>query len=115
LTPDPLAPVDPVSPIAAEFGRRISPRLVSEIVQREDAIVAGSGGFLTRQAVRIGFPVALRQVPKLTEAGADAMLDEFGGLTITEVAGKLVQHNQAKHQSGRTHPSVAAAAAGRVE
>jgi hypothetical protein len=101
---------DPVSPVAVEFARRVSPRVVAELESRREAIIADSGGFLIREAVRIGFPVALREVPHLAEAGADAMLDRFGGLTISEIAERLVTHNRAKHQANRTHPTVAVAA-----
>lgn len=102
---------DPVSPVAVEFAKQVAPAVVASLVERKDAIVADAGNLFMRQAVRLGWPVALREVPNLAETGADAMLDRFGTMTIADIAGRLVQHNEAKHRADRTHPSVAAAAA----
>lgn len=86
----------PTSPIAIEFAKRIAPRLSAELVERKDAIIANAGSWPTRAAVKLAFPAALRQVQTMTEAGADAMLDEFGSMTLAEVANRLYQHQAAK-------------------
>jgi hypothetical protein len=92
------------SPVAKEFARRYAPRLRAEIESRRDEIVAASGNFFQRRAVQAAFPVGLRLVPHGVESGADAMLDEFGGMTLVEVASRLLAHNQAKGR--KSHPSL---------
>lgn len=84
------------SPIAVEFAKRIAPRLVTELEERKESLIAGAGSWPIRQAARLAFPAALEAVHPLTESGADAMLDEFGGLTLAQVASRLIAHQTAK-------------------
>jgi hypothetical protein len=91
------------SPVAVEFAKRIAPRLVVEIEERKEALIAGAGSWPVRQAARLAFPAALKAVQPLTESGADAMLDEFGSLTLADVAGRLIAHQTAKGR--RVHAS----------
>ena len=92
------------SPVAQDFARKIAPRLAAELEERKETLIAGAGSFPIRAAARLAFPVALKSVPEFTEAGCESLLDEFGSMTLAEVANRLYQHQAAK---GRTvHPSL---------
>lgn len=84
------------SPIAVEFAKRIAPRLIVELEGRKEDLIAGAGAWPVRQAARLAFPAALKAVQPLTESGADAMLDEFGSMTLADVAQRLIAHQTAK-------------------
>jgi hypothetical protein len=92
------------SPIAIEFARRIAPRLVAELEERKTDLIANSGSWPIRQAARLAWDPAIKAVPSLTEAVCDAMLDEFGNLTLADVAGRLIAHQTAKGR--RVHASL---------
>jgi hypothetical protein len=59
-------------------------------------LIAGAGSWPIRQAARLAFPAALKAVHPLTESVCDAMLDEFGSLTLADVANRLIAHQTAK-------------------
>jgi hypothetical protein len=104
-TADPFAPLDDnVSPVAKELARRYAPRLRDELESRKADIIKASGGFLTQRAVAAAWPIGLRLIPHATESGVAAMLDEFGGMTLAEVASKLLAHNAARGVA--SHPSL---------
>jgi hypothetical protein len=85
-----------ISPVAASLAVRITPALVRSLEERKESFIARAGGFVMRQAVKVGWPVAMRELPGAVEAGVDALLDEFGTMTITDVASRLIAHQQAK-------------------
>jgi hypothetical protein len=101
---DPFAPAADVSPVAEEFARRIAPRLISQLADRKDAIIASGKNALVRLAIKGAWPVGISFVPNGTKTGAQAMLDEFGGMTLAEVASKLLAHNAARGVA--SHPSL---------
>jgi hypothetical protein len=94
------------SPVAHELAARISPALQAQVQARKEDIIRGAGALPSRAAVRIGFSVFLREVPRVVEAGADALLDEFGKLSLAEIATKVLCHTSAKGVPA--HPSLGA-------
>lgn len=84
------------SPVAHDLASHIGPAIAKQVASRRDTIVANAGGPIKREAVRLGFPVLIREIPTITEAGIDAALDEFGKLSITDLVERMVKHNQAK-------------------
>lgn len=90
------APDVETSPIARDLAARILPALIRQIEARKAAWLAGAGGFLQRQAVKYAWPWAMRALPETVEAGAAALLDEFGTMTLAEVAQRLIVHQRAR-------------------
>jgi hypothetical protein len=84
------------SPIAQELAARIAPRLRSELESRKDSLIAKAGSWVVRKAATLAWPRMIEAVPELTEAGVDALLDEFGGMTVREIAAKIIEHQAAK-------------------
>jgi hypothetical protein len=112
LTPDPAPiPLAPASPVAEEFARQIAPKLQAQLGEHKVEIVA-SAGFGVGLALKAAWGAILRLVPSLTASVVDAVFDRFGGMSLSDVLARLIEHNRAKGHS--THPSVAAAA-GRIE
>jgi hypothetical protein len=96
----------PVSPIAKQLAAKISPSLQAAANARKEDIIHNAGGLPVRAVVRVGFPVAVREIPPLAESGCDVLFDHLGTLSIGDVARMLVQHNEAKGRD--PHPSVPA-------
>ena len=92
------------SPVAHDLAARISPELQSQVQARKEDIIRSAGALPYRTAVRLGFGVFLREVPRVVEAGADALLDEFGKLSLAEIAAKVLSHTSAKGVPA--HPSL---------
>jgi hypothetical protein len=84
------------SPVAIELAQRIAPRLKSELESRKDSLIARAGSWVFRKAAALAWPRLIEAVPELTETGVDALLDEFGGMTLAELAGRIVLHQTAK-------------------
>jgi hypothetical protein len=93
-----------ISPIARELAAKIAPAIQSQVSARKEDIIRGAGPLPLRAAVRLGFSTFVREVPTLAEAGTDALLDEFGGLSLADIATKVILHSQAKGRA--THPSL---------
>jgi hypothetical protein len=92
------------SPIAKELAARIAPKLVIELEERKDSLIAKAGSWLARLAATKAWPRLIAAVPELTEVGTDSLLDEFGGMTVTEMLDLVVTHQKAKGHT--VHPSV---------
>lgn len=88
-----------VSPMARSLAARVLPALTRQLQSRKAEFITNAGGFLARQAVKYGWPIAIRELPTAVEAGANALLDEFGAMTLAEVAERLIAHQR---QRGRT-------------
>lgn len=99
----------PVSPVAQKLAARIAPRLEADVSARRQEIVRAASPAPVRVAISVGFPVLVHEVAPLTEASCDAVLDEFGTMTIVEIASRLLDHNNSK---GRvSHATIRAFAA----
>lgn len=95
----------PISDVARKLAAAISPILQSYLELRKGDILAAAG-LILRPAIKLAFPVALRQIPAVTEAGTNALLDKFADMSIGDLASKLVQHAE---QTGRkAHPTLIA-------
>jgi hypothetical protein len=68
---------------------KVSPVLQQKLIDAKDDIVASAGGPVARTAVRVGFPVAVREVPTFTEHGCRAILDEFGSYSVADLIALL--------------------------
>lgn len=86
----------PTSPVAQALASRVAPKLQAEVAERRSEIVRSAHPVPIRVAISVGFPVLVDLVPPLTEAGCDAILDEFGVLTIGDIASRLLEHNASK-------------------
>lgn len=84
-----------VSPMARALAARVLPALTRQLESRKAEFIAGAGSFVARQAVKWGWPIAMRELPTAVEAGTNALLDEFGSMTLAEVASRLVAHQRA--------------------
>lgn len=96
------------SAIAKSLADKIAPVLQANVTQRKEEIIASAGGWSARTAVRVGFPVGVREIPTLTEVGAEAMLDHLGSLSLSELSKTLTAHNRARGRP--SHPSLTKAA-----
>jgi hypothetical protein len=74
-----------------ELAAEIAPRLVAELVANEERLVQAAGGLLQRGALRMFFPVILREVPNMTEMVVTLTAERFGTITLEEIAASLVQ------------------------
>lgn len=113
LRPAPVAPLPPTSDlsssvVAKSLAAKIAPRLQQTLSDRKPEIIASAGALPARAAVRLGFPVALREVPTLTEAGVAALLDQLGGMSLPELARTIAAHNRSVGRA--SHPSLLRAA-----
>jgi len=95
---------DTVSPPAQEFARRITPRLLAQLADHKDAIIASGSSALVRWGIRLGWDQGMRVVPHLADSGTQAVFDEFGGMSLTQVASLLLAHNRARGVA--SHPSL---------
>lgn len=84
------------SPVAIELASRIAPRLRTELEERKDSLIAKAGSWVVRKAAGLAWPRLLDAVPELTETGVDALLDEFGGMTVADIASRIILHQTAK-------------------
>ncbi|MDR3639511.1 MAG: hypothetical protein P4L84_37265 [Isosphaeraceae bacterium] len=70
---------------------KISPVLQQKLIEAKPDIIAAAGGPVARTAVRLGFPVAVREVPTFTEHGIRAVTDELGHYSISDLM-QLLEH-----------------------
>jgi hypothetical protein len=64
---------------------KVAPVLQQKLTDARDDIVANAGGPMSRTAVRLGFPIAVREVPTFTDHGIRAVLDEFGHYSVADL------------------------------
>lgn len=83
---------------ADHLAAKVAVRVREELVKAKPEIVANAGGWIQRQAVRSGFPIAEREVPTFTRHGIDAALEEFGNFSVGDLV-KLL--DDAAKESGR--------------
>src|SRR5262249_23310392 len=86
----------PISSVARTLAARVAPRLQADVAERRPEIVRSAHPAPVRVAISVGFPVLVDMVPPRTEAGGDAILDEFGAMTIGDIASRLLEHNASK-------------------
>lgn len=85
-----------VSSVAKELAAKIAPPIQEHIISSRREIIRSASPAPVRVAISVGFPVLVNEVPPLIESGCDALLDLFGGMTITQIATCLIEHNQSK-------------------
>lgn len=77
--------------IAARLAAKLGGRLAEELTARKEAVVAGLP-VLARVPVRMCWGQIVGQVPVVGEAGVEAVLDEFGGLSVHDLLAFLADH-----------------------
>jgi len=75
---------------------KVAPIVQKHLIDAKADIVAHAGGLVERTAVRVGFPIAVREVPPVVEHGIDAVVDEFGQFSIRDLVKFLDGHAKAK-------------------
>lgn len=100
-------PLPEVSPVAERLAARISGPLQALARQYEPEFVQHAGALPARVATRVVYPVVVREVPVATKIGCHKLLDEFAGMSISDLASMVIQHAQASgvraHQSYYDH------------
>lgn len=74
---------------ARQLAARIVPTLIAQLEARKPEILAEAGGPLARTIERIAWPKLIRQLPLIAEAGIEALAQEFGHLTLDEIAASV--------------------------
>lgn len=64
---------------------KVAPVLQRQLVEAKPDIVDAAGGPVARTAVRLGFPIAVREVPTFTDHGIRAVLTEFGHYSVADL------------------------------
>ena len=88
-----------VSSVAQNLASKIAPPLQAQVAARKQEIVRAVSPAPVRVAISVGFPALVQEIPPLVESACDAVLDLFGEMTISQVAQRLVEHNQSKGRS----------------
>lgn len=70
---------------------KIAPILQQKLIEAKPDIIDAAGGPLAQTAVRLGFPVAVREVPTFTEHGIRAVTDELGRYSVSDLLA-LLEH-----------------------
>ncbi len=94
----------PISNPAAEFARRITPRLLAQLTEHKAKIIASGQNAMIRWGMKLGWDQGMKVVPHLADTGTQAVFDEFGGMSLTEVARLLLANNEARGIT--SHPSL---------
>ena len=76
---------------------KIAPVIQNHLEEGKEEIIKAAGGPMIRSAVRLGWPVAMREVQPVTHRGVEALLDEFGKFSISDLA-KLLEDHFSKKQ-----------------
>ena len=103
-------PIDPNDErdVADQLAETIAPKAVSHLRDHWDEVVSAIPNGPARFVIRHNQNGVLNLVPTLAKVGAETALDEFGRLSIGDIARLLVKHSS---DSGiRLHPTVAQAA-----
>ncbi|WP_422928540.1 hypothetical protein [Singulisphaera sp. PoT] len=85
-----------VTDISKQLASAIAPVIASTVTSRKEDIIASAGGLPARAAVRLGFPIGIREIPPLTQVGCDALLDRLGDMPLPQIASALASHQRAK-------------------
>ena len=80
----------------AAIAARIAPGLIDQLEARKPDLIAKAGGPIKRALARDLWPTAMAEIPTLIEAVAAALLDEFGRMTVQELAAAVFAIKQAK-------------------
>lgn len=80
---------------------KIAPILQQKLVDAKEDVVEAAGGPVSRTAVRLGFPVAVREVPTFTEHGIRAVTDELGHYSVRDLIA-LLEHAALTRGTPRT-------------
>lgn len=94
-----------ISPVAERIAAQLAPSLQSLAVEHKDAVIATSGGAVTRLAVRTVYPAGVKAVPYATQVGCDRALTYLDGLSVAQLIGLMSEHARAKGH--RLHPTLA--------
>lgn len=98
----PEGPARTVDHLAA----KVAPVLQQKLVEAKPDIVEAAGGPVARTAVRLGYPIAVREVPTFTDHGIRAVLSEFGHYSVAdliELLDNAAQTGDAEPSSQRLH------------
>jgi hypothetical protein len=97
-------PSDLGNDVAKSIAADLAPSIAQKVEDHKDAILAMASPAPVRFGLKIGWDGLMREVPLLTEAVVGGVLDKFGPMSISDIAGILVRHQAAR---GRTcHSSV---------
>jgi len=88
-----------VSPVAERIAAQLAPSLQTLAIEHKDAVIAGSGGPVTRLAVRTVYPAGVKAVPYATQVGCDRALTYLDGLSVAQLIGLMSEHARAKGHS----------------
>jgi hypothetical protein len=87
---------------------QLAPSIVASIQADKDRIIASSGAWIDRTAIRIAWPLAMDLLPTMLAHGYAAIVKEFGTMHVNELVVRLeadmktVQLRE-QQQHGRQH------------
>jgi hypothetical protein len=94
------APIGPALTVD-HLTAKIAPVLQQKLIDAKEDVVEAAGGPVARTAVRLGFPVAVREVPTFTEHGIRAVTDELGHYSVRDLL-DLLEHAAATRDTPGT-------------
>lgn len=95
--PKPQAFADSGPALTSEhLASKLTPIIQTHLQEAKEDIIAASGGPFIRSAVRMSFPIAVREVDPVVHHGVSAALDEFGHYSISDFARLLEAHLASK-------------------
>lgn len=83
-----------LTPVA--IAARLAPSLVDRLEQHKPELIASAGGWVARHALATAWPTLVGFVPTVIETVSEAVLDEFGSMTVQQIAQALFSIKQAK-------------------
>lgn len=85
---------------AKTLAAELSPALQEILNSHKDDFIAEAGGWLTRKALEIAWPVIMRLLPRILQAGIELLAWKFGTMTLIKVMDLLMAIRNASPSTG---------------